>query len=142
MKTKSTGELMDELMKTADVSDYLKKNSSYMIKGELSVYLTNILEKKGFVKSAVIKKSELSEVMGYQIFSCVRNPSRDSLISILVAMELDIEETQELLKIAGFAELYPKIKRDSIIINGVATKKSVAEINESLYDNDEKTLNQ
>ena len=139
---KTTGELMNELMKAANISDYLKENSGHMINKELPVYLSNILEKKGFVKSHVIKKSELSEVMGYQIFSGVRNPSRDSLISILVAMELDVEDVQSLLRVAGFAELYPKMKRDSIIINGIFTKKTVAQINESLYDNDEKTLNQ
>lgn len=139
---KTTGELMNELMKSANISDYLKENSEYMINEELPVYLSNILKKKGFVKSYVIKKSELSEVMGYQIFSGVRNPSRDSLISLLVAMELDVEDVQSLLRVAGFAELYPKMKRDSIIINGIFTNKTVAQINESLYDNDEKTLNQ
>lgn len=138
---KSTKELMDELMKANNIGDYLKANSEHMISGELSTYLSNILKKKGLVKSAVIKKSELSEVMGYQIFSGTRNPSRDSLISVCVAMELDIEQVQELLKVAQFAPLYPKSKRDSVIINGIANKKSVAEINESLYDNGEDTLN-
>lgn len=112
-----------------------------MISDELPTYLTNILKKKGLVKSAVIKRSELSEVMGYQIFSGTRNPSRDSLICVCVAMELDIDETQEILKVALFAPLYPKSKRDCIIINGISNKKSVAEINETLYDNDEDTLN-
>lgn len=139
---KSTSQLMDELMKASNIGEYLKVNSEHMISDELAVYLTNILEKKDFVKSAVIKKSELSEVMGYQIFSGVRNPSRDSLISVCVAMELDIDEIQEILKVASFAELYPKSKRDSIIINGIGMKKSVAEINEALYDNGEKTLNE
>ena len=112
-----------------------------MISGELSTYLSNILKKKSLVKSAVIKKSELSEVMGYQIFSGTRNPSRDSLISVCVAMEFDIEETQKLLKVAQFAPLYPKNKRDSIMINGITNQKSVAQINEILYDNGEDTLN-
>ena len=138
---KSTKELMDELMKAHNIGDYLKANSEHLISGELPTYLSNILEKKGLVKSAVIKKSELSEVMGYQIFSGVRKPSRDSLISVCVAMELDVDETQALLKAAQFAELYPKTKRDSIIINGIVNRKTVAQINEILYDNEEATLN-
>ena len=56
-------------------------------------------------------------------------------------MELDVDETQYLLRIGGFAELYPKNKRDAIIINGIASKLSVAKINENLYDNGEDTLN-
>lgn len=113
-----------------------------MIVKELSVYLSNILENKGLVKSAVIKKTEISEVMGYQILSGVRKPSRDSLICICRAMELSIEETQEILKIGGFAPLYPKLKREAIIINGIGANLSTSKINEKLYDENEKTLNQ
>lgn len=80
--------------------------------------------------------------MGYQIFSGTRNPSRDSLICVCVAMSLDINETQEILKVALFAPLYPKSTRDCIIINGIANKKTVAEINEALYNNGENTLTQ
>lgn len=138
---KSTKELMDELIKAHSIGDYLKANSEYMVSAELPTYLSNILEKMGLVKSAVIKKSELSEVMGYQIFSGVRRPSRDSLICICTAMGLNLEETQSLLKVAQFAQLYPKNKRDSIIIKGLANGKTVAEINEALYDNSENTLN-
>ncbi|MBR0348619.1 MAG: hypothetical protein IIX16_03175 [Clostridia bacterium] len=139
---KNTDQLMDELMKAHNISDYLKENSIYMISDELPTYLTNILKKKRLVKSVVIKNSELSEVMGYQIFSGTRKPSRDSLLSICIAMGLDVEETQEILKIAQFASLYPKAKRDCIIINGIATNKSVSQINETLYELNENTINQ
>lgn len=141
MTAKTTAELMNELMKANNIGDYLKENSRYMVCGELSAYLSNILEKKGLVKSAVIKKTELSEITGYQIFSGVRNPSRESLICVCRAMELDVDETQCLLRIGGFAELYPKNKRDAIIINGISTNLPVAKINENLYDNGEDTLN-
>ena len=138
---KTTDQLMNELMKSNNISEYLKQNSKFMLTEEFSVYLTNILNKKHVVKSSVIKTSELSEVMGYQIFSGTRNPSRDSLLCILIAMELDIEQTQEILKIAEFAPLFPKLKRDAIIISGIVNRNSVAEINETLYDNNEHTLN-
>lgn len=139
--SKTTSELMNELMSASSISLYLKENAKYMIDDDLSVYLTNILKKKQLTKSSIIKKTEISEVMGYQIFSGVRRPSRDSLLCICVAMELDIEEVQPILKIAGFAELSPKIKRDSIIIKGVCAGSTVAKINEMLYDNNEATLN-
>ncbi len=142
METKSTDELMNELIKANNIGEYLKANSQYMVVEELSAYLSNILENKRLVKSSVIKKTEMSEVMGYQIFSGVRKPSRDSLICICRAMELNIGETQEILKIGGFAPLYPKIKREAIIINGISTNIPVAKINENLYDNKENTLNQ
>ncbi len=140
MIKKSTDELMNELLKANNIGEYLKENSQYMVSDELSTYLNNIIAKKGLVKSELIKKTEFSEVMGYQIFSGTRLPSRDSLICICVAMDMTLDETQAILKIAGFAALYPKAKRDSIIIKGVSEKKTVAQINEELYNCEEKTL--
>ena len=140
MLTKSTDELMNELLKANNIGEYLKENSQYMVSDELSTYLNNIIAKKGLVKSEVIKKTEFSEVMGYQIFSGTRLPSRDSLICICVAMDMTLNETQAILKIAGFAALYPKAKRDSIVIKGISDKKTVARINEELYTCEEKTL--
>ncbi len=131
---------MNELLKANNIGEYLKENSQYMVSDELSTYLNNIIAKKGLVKSELIKKTEFSEVMGYQILSGTRLPSRDSLICICVAMDMTLDETQAILKIAGFAALYPKAKRDSIIIKGVSEKKTVAQINEELYNCEEKTL--
>ena len=44
------------------------------------------------------------------------NPSRNKLLQIAFAMNLDLDSTQKLLKIANVGILYPRIKRDSIII--------------------------
>ncbi len=131
---------MNELLKANNISEYLKENSQYMVSDELSTYLNNIIAKKGLVKSEVIKKTEFSEVMGYQIFSGTRLPSRDSLICICAAIDMTLDETQAILKIAGLAALYPKTKRDSIIIKGISENKTVAQINEELYNCEEKTL--
>lgn len=141
MLKKPTDDLMNELLKANNIKDYLKENSKYMVSDEIATYLNNIIAKNGLVKSEVIKKTEFSEVMGYQIFSGTRQPSRDSLICICNAMELSLDETQSLLKIAGFSALYPKIKRDSIIILGFNEGKPVNKINEALYESGEKTLN-
>lgn len=140
MIKKSTEELMNDLLKANNIGDYLKENSQYMVSEELSTYLNNIMAKKGLVKADVIKKTEFSEVMGYQILSGTRQPSRDFLICVCTAMNMDLEETQTILKIAGFAALYPKTKRDSIIIRGISENKTVAGINEELYNCEEKTL--
>ena len=141
MKVKSTSELMDELMKSDNLDDYFNENAQYMVNNEISVYLNNILKKRGLVKSKIIKKTELSEVQCYQIFDGKRKPSRDSLISICAAMELSLDSTQQMLKVGGFAPLYPKNKRDAVIIKGIQNKLSVAEINEHLYDAELPTVN-
>ena len=141
MKKKDTNELMDELIQSDNTDEYCSKNAQFMVNDKISIYLNNILENKGLVKSKIIKKTELSEVQCYQIFDGRRKPSRDSLLSICIAMELSLDETQQMLKTGGFAPLYPKNKRDVIIIKGIQNNLSVAQINEHLYDMDLPTIN-
>lgn len=141
MKKKDTNELMNELIKSDNTDEYCSKNAQFMVNDKISIYLNNILENKGLVKSKIIKKTELSEVQCYQIFDGRRKPSRDSLLSICIAMELSLDETQQMLKTGGFAPLYPKNKRDVIIIKGIQNNLSVAQINEHLYDMDLPTIN-
>ena len=137
---KPTDELMNEINQSNNIDKYLKDNSDYMLDRGLSEILESIIDKKGLKKSLVIKKAEISEVYGYQIFSGVKKPLRDKLLSICIAMELTLEETQDVLKHGSFALLYPKNKRDSIIIYGINNNLSVCEINNLLYDKNEDTL--
>lgn len=51
-----------------------------------------------------------------------------------------LDETQELLKLSGLAQLYPRIKRDAIIIYGLAHGEDLFEINDRLFSEDEETL--
>lgn len=141
MFTKTTGELMDELMQSHSFSEYYKENSCHFISDDLHIYLSKLLDKFELTKTDVIRKSELSEVYGYQIFSGHRKPSRDSLLCICIAMQLSLNEIQSILKVAGLAVLYPKNERDSLIIIGINNHNSVAEINTDLYDNKFDTLN-
>lgn len=141
MKKKDTNELMNELIQSDNTYEYCSKNAQFMVNDKISIYLNNILENKRLVKSKIIKKTELSEVQCYQIFDGRRKPSRDSLLSICIAMELSLDETQQMLKTGGFAPLYPKNKRDVIIIKGIQNNLSVAQINERLYDMDLPTIN-
>ena len=96
--------------------------------------MNRIVKEKKIVKSKALKRAEINEIYGYQIFSGKRIPSRDKLIALCIGMELDLEETQSVLKCSGFAQLYPKSKRDSIIISGIEKGQSVFEINGLLYE--------
>ena len=76
----------------------------------------------------------------YQIFSGTRHPERKKLLCLAVGMSLNLEETQTLLKCAGYAPLYVKMPFDSVVIYGVCKQLSVIEINEILFDNHLETL--
>lgn len=140
MLPKPTDDLMKELTCSEDLDQYIKNNKAYFIDTSLAEALNQKLEEKGLQKSAVIKAAEINEIYGYQIFSGKRIPSREKLLCILIGMKLFLPETQQLLKLAGYAPLYPKNVRDSIVISGLQNACSVMEINELLYDHQEPTL--
>lgn len=139
---KSTTELLNELKNFDSFKEYEKINKISMINKTLSQYLCDLLEEKHLKKSDVIRKGELNESYAYQMFSGVKStPSKDKLIYLSIGMDLSVDETNSLLKLAGLSPLYPRIKRDSIIIINMNNKKSVVEINEELYNEGEETLN-
>lgn len=115
---KQTDELLKELDNTSDINQYLSTNRDELIEQNVAKYLNELLEKKeNLTKSKIIKSTFLSESYIYDIFRGEKsNPSRNKLLQIAFAMSLDLETTQKLLKIAKVGILYPRIKRDSIII--------------------------
>lgn len=58
----------------------------------------------------------LSRSFSYQIFSGERIPKRDVILWIAIVLSLAISEPQRLLCPASGGDLYPKIKRGSVII--------------------------
>lgn len=130
---KRTTDLMNELNQTPHIDQYLKNNEEYIIDLTLSNYLCDRLEKKSLSKADVIKKADINEIYGYQILSGKRTPSRNKLIRLCIGTEFSLDDTNETLKVAGFSPLFPKIKRDSIIIFGIQNNYPIWQINESLY---------
>lgn len=141
MKPKSTDELLKQLNSCNNIDDYFKENKDSLIHTRISDYLYDVFKEKCLVKSQVFKKAEVDEIYGYQIFSGRKNPSRNTLIAICIGARFTFNEIQAALKIAGYATLYAKNKRDSLIIYGINQAKSVLEINELLFNKDEDTLN-
>ena len=131
---KDTSKIVEELGLCSDFKTFYNENKQYLVTDTLSEVLENLLSKKGLKKSAVIKASEMSEVYGYQIFSGLRMPERNKLLCLAIAMKLNIDEMQTLLKTAGYSPLYVKLPFDSIVLYGVCKGLSVIEINELLYE--------
>ncbi len=140
MIKKPTDELMNELLSSNNINLYLNENEQHFVNLTISEFLNEYVNTKNLVKSQIFKDSEMNEIYGYQIFSGSRTPSRDKLIALCIGMGMTVDEVQVTLKISGFAVLYPKIKRDSIIIHGISLRQKVFEINNTLYNNSEETL--
>ena len=139
--TKDTSKLLEELKQCSDFKKFYNENNEYINDTSLSDYLNNIIEKKKLKKSDIIRKAEISEVYAYQIFSGIRKkPERNKLLCLAFGMELNLDETQELLKISGYSQLYVKKPFDSVIIYAICNQFTVVETNNMLYKYDLETI--
>lgn len=139
MQDKSTDDLRQELMESPDLEQYLAENDAFFSSKDAAM-LNQLFKKCGLSKAALAKRSGMSDIYLHQIFSGRRNPSRSRLLCLCIGLGASLEETQELLKLCGLAQLYPKLRRDAIIIYGLTHRLSLFSINDSLFSSDEETL--
>lgn len=140
MQDKSTDDLRQELMESPDLEQYLAENDAFFSSKDAAAMLNQLFKKCGLSKAALAKRSGMSDIYLHQIFSGRRNPSRSRLLCLCIGLGASLEETQKLLKLCGLAQLYPKLRRDAIIIYGLTHRLSLFSINDSLFSSDEETL--
>lgn len=140
MDNKLTDDLQQELMDSVNLNKFLTNNSENFINEGIADTLNSLFEKRGISKATLAKQSGMSEIYLHQIFAGRRNPSRNRLICLCFGLSATLDETQELLKHCCLAPLYPKIRRDAIIIYGLVNSMSLYEINDKLFVEDEDTL--
>ena len=140
MDKKNTDGLQQELMDSTDLSQFLSRNQEQFVDKSVAELLNHLFEMKNISKAALAKQAGMSEIYLHQIFAGRRTPSRNRLLCLCYGLEASIEETQELLRLCGMAELYPKLKRDAIIYYGLLHKLDLFVINDKLFDENEDTL--
>lgn len=140
MEEKSTGSLMSELMKSESFDCYIKANNELLKTQSVSDQINQIIARRGLTRADVAKASGLNVIYAYQVMAGSRKPTRDKLLCLCRAMGLTIDEVQELLKHCGYAPLYPRRKRDAVILFAWEKGKGILDINEALFQHGEKTL--
>ena len=140
MKKKNTSDLQQDLMNAPNLNSFLEKHQAQFMSENVPELLSRIFAQKNISKAALAKLSGMSEIYLHQIFAGKRNPSRNRLLCLCYGMEATLEETQELLKCCCHAQLYPKVKRDAIIIFGIVHHIPLFEINDKLFAENEETL--
>lgn len=130
---KETTDLFKELISEKDFERFAGDNQDIFLDQPLTEYLLNLLKINKLKKSEVIKRSGLAGVYGYQIFDGRREPSRDKVLQLAIGFRLNLEETKKLLKCAGQGELYPRIKRDALLIYAINNTMSIDDTEALLY---------
>lgn len=140
-KNNSTDELLKLLKNEQNIENFINTNKEDFIDMPLHLYLATLLKNYSISKNEAINNSAISQIYGYQIFSGKRpNPSRDKILQLIFGMSLNLEDSQRLLKLAGVSELYPRIKRDSIILFAINKDLTIEKCDELLFELGEKTI--
>ena len=138
---KDTDELKDGLRQASGLEGFLVDNQKEFRRYTLAEYLNHLLEEKRLSKADVVRDSRLERVYGYHIFAGrKKNPSRNKVISLALAMKLVPEETQYLLYYAGAEQLYVRNPRDSILWYALDHHMSVLDTNIMLQKMSEEPL--
>ena len=137
---KSTSELFRMIQESPGLfRENLQMGSGYK-EPQLAEYLQQLLDKHEMTIPDLIVKTLLSKSFVYQIFSGKRNPGRDILLRMAFAMHLSVEETQHLFLVAGKGALYPKVRRDAVIIYCLEQGMPLDEANDFLIHVSEREL--
>ena len=134
MPAKDTNELENELNEADDVKKFLDNNAENFRQFTLAEYLKHLLDEKHLTKAQVIRDSQLDEGYAQHIFGGRKNPSREKILSLALAMKLSPKETDYLLYYAGHNKLYTRNERDAVIAFALENHKTVLQANELLED--------
>lgn len=121
----STHEFERRLYETPDVKQFLEENRDGLITPRLCYYLAELCRQREVTPSEVVLRADMDKSYGYQLFNGTRKPSRDKLLQLAFGLGLSVEETQDLLKIAGKSLLYPKFMRDAAIMHCLHEGKQI-----------------
>ena len=130
----NTDELLALLFKERNLEHFLRRNESAYLTVSFCDYLNTWCRKHQEVPEQVIRRADLEKSYGHQLFGGKRNPSRDTVLKLAFAMRQDLVEAQEMLRIARKSPLYPRFKRDTVIIYCLHNHISLTETQIILQD--------
>lgn len=90
------------------LSDFIRQNA-----GSFEEYLQKLINRKGMTNAEVYKRANLSKQYFSKVMHGQVRPAKEKLLCIAVALKLNLDETRDFLRLAGFA-LSPCSKTDLV----------------------------
>jgi hypothetical protein len=128
----NTATLLERLLRTNSIARFLTHHNGDMSAPGLREYLLALCRERDVTPARVIKRAGIERTFGHQIFNGRKSPSRDKVIQLAFGFGLGYAGAQALLKAARKNALYPRDKRDAIIIYGLAHGMDVETVQEKL----------
>ncbi|MBR5093904.1 MAG: helix-turn-helix transcriptional regulator [Oscillospiraceae bacterium] len=137
---KRTDDLQQELMASEDLDRFLSENEDSFEAEGAGPMLRRLYETSDISKAELARRSGMSTVYLYQVFSGSRRPSRDRMLCLCFGLGCPLETIQKLLKKSGYSPLYPKIRRDVVILYAFDKGLTLQQVNDRLFQAGEETL--
>jgi hypothetical protein len=134
-KELSTTEMWRKLFRSPAANAFFEDNEDAFVLPAFSEYITELCRIKGEKPERVLKRANIESSFGHRLFNGNRKPSRDTVLQLSFGLDLDVDKTQQLLKVAREASLHPKVKRDAVIAWCLKRSKSVDEAQQILLEN-------
>lgn len=136
IKRKSTEELMNEILSGQQVQEYVAENKEELREMSLANWLQACLQRHELKRAELFRRAGLvGSNYGYELFQSDRKkPSRDVVLLICLAFPLTVEETQQTLRNAGLAILYPRDLRDAYLLYALKNQWSIDSVNAMLTE--------
>lgn len=137
-KERLTEDLLARLLASESPESYLAQGET--IDRELPDYLHDLLISRDMKRAELARRARINATFVYDMFTGKCKPGRDKAIMLSLGMGCSLRETQRLLRLAGVAELWPKQRRDAIIIWCIERGLTCEQCDDELWRLKEKTL--
>ena len=127
-----TSALMRKLHKTKKIDSFLSEQEAQFEHETFRDCLKKHCAAKNTIPEHVISHAQIDRTYGHQLFNGTRKPSRDKVIQLAFGLGLDVEETQQLLRSASKSALYPRVRRDAVIIYALKEHWRMMDVQEAL----------
>lgn len=120
------------MVQSADVNAALSEHPEDFSVNSFSEHLKELLHQQGVSPVELEKRALLSHTFTYQLLRGERIPCRDIVLRIAVAIHLNIDQTQRLLRLAQRGALYPRVTRDAVLLFALQNRMDLIDTDELL----------
>lgn len=129
----TTFELLESLStQNCSLDNYFSDNNDQFVNEDIKAFWENLIAKSGRSKSNIINKADFSYCYFYDIINGRKMPTKDKVVRLSLAMKLSLQECQSALKLSGRSSLYPRVRRDSILIYAIENQLTTFRCDELL----------
>lgn len=122
----------EKLKQEISITELFEQNSNDFLNVSLNQYLKELIDQKGCTKAQIIRESGINRRYFFDILSGKSKPTRNNVLRVLLALQTPLKNVQWLLRATGYAQLYARDKRDSVIIYCINHQSSVNDCNTML----------